>query len=74
MLSVFGEEVSPKTLTLFLKNLVERSAVFALRSGTLVLALCDGYLDQMISLDKCARGKRAEQVQAPIARTLWIFC
>ena len=39
MLSVFGVEVSLKTLTLFLKNLVERSAVFALRSGTLVLSL-----------------------------------
>ena len=74
MLSVFGEKVFAKTLTLFLKNLVERSAVFALRSGTLVLALCDGYLDQMISLDECARGKRAEQVQAPIARTLCTFC
>src|SRR5689334_23077510 len=39
MLSVFGVEVSLKTLTLFLKNLVERSAVFALRSGTLVLSV-----------------------------------
>ena len=74
MLSVFGEETPAKTLTLFLKNLVERSAVFALRSGTLVLALCDGYVDQMISLDEFARGKRAEQVQAPIARALLIFC
>jgi hypothetical protein len=74
MLSVFGEEAFAKTPTLFLKNLVEISAVFALKSGTLVLALCDGHVDQMISLDECARGKRAEQVQVPMARTQWIFC